>query len=165
MIVDTSALISIAFGEPDAERLVALLRVDPSPRISAANMLETYVVIDARRGTQAATIIDESVTPIGLIIEPVTEAQVHVAHDAYRRFGRGSGHPARLNFGDRFAYALASFLDEPLLYIGNDFAQTDIARATCFANAVICSALPSATCRLHLNWAFRWDRTPPVSPE
>lgn len=111
MIVDTSALISIAFGEPHAERLIELLRDDPSPRISAANMLETYVVIDGRRGAQAATVIEESVTPIGLIIEPVTEAQVNVAHDAYRRYGKGSGHPARLNFGDCFAYALARFLD------------------------------------------------------
>jgi ribonuclease VapC len=103
VIVDTSALVTIAFGEPDAERLIAILRADPAPRISAANMLETYVVIDGRRGAQAAAVIEESVTPIGLIIESVTEAQVDVARDAYRRYGKGSGHPARLNFGDCFA--------------------------------------------------------------
>ncbi len=126
MIVDTSALVAIAMGEPDAERLIAILHADPAPRISAANMLETYVVIDGRRGAQAAAVIAESVAPIGLIVEPVTEAQVDVARDAYRRYGKGSGHGAQLNFGDCFAYALATIRDEPLLFIGNDFAQTDI---------------------------------------
>jgi len=127
--VDTSALVAIAFGEPDAQRLVAILHADPTPRISAANMLETYVVIDGRRGAQAATVIEESVTPIGLIIEPVTEAHVDIARNAYRRFGKGSGHPAQLNYGDCFAYSLARFLDEPLLFVGNDFSHTDITPA------------------------------------
>ena len=127
--MDTSALVAIAFGEPDAQRLVAILHADPTPRISAANMLETYVVIDGRRGAQAATVIEESVTPIGLIIEPVTEAHVDIARNAYRRFGKGSGHPAQLNYGDCFAYSLARFLDEPLLFVGNDFSHTDITPA------------------------------------
>lgn len=128
MIVDSSALVAIALAQTEARNLLAALISGPSPRISAANLLETYLVID-RRGEQAKATLQEAVTPIGIIVEPVTEVQVEIARDAWRRFGKGSGHPARLNYGDCFAYALARHLDEPLLFIGNDFAQTDIKQA------------------------------------
>jgi ribonuclease VapC len=129
MIVDTSAVVAIAMDEPDARRLLTLLRGHPAPRISAANLLEAYIVIDRRRGHLAQGTIVEGVLPVGITVEPVTEAQVEIARDAYRQYGKGSGHPARLNYGDCFAYALARERDEPLLFIGDDFALTDITQA------------------------------------
>lgn len=128
MIVDSSVLVAIALKEANVRRLLTELRDAETLRISAANLLETYIVIDGRRGVHAAEVIEQSVTPLGLIIEPVTRDQVEIARDAYRRYGKGSGHPAQLNFGDCFAYALARFMGEPLLFVGNDFAQTDVVR-------------------------------------
>ena len=125
MIVDSSALVAIALAQSEARELLATLIAGPSPRISAANMLETYLVID-RRGEQAKAALQEALTPIGIIVEPVIEEQIEIARDAYRQFGKGSGHPAQLNYGDCFAYSLARMLDQPLLFVGNDFAQTDI---------------------------------------
>lgn len=126
MIVDSSAIVAIALEEPDAERLLTVLLADPSPRISAGNLLETYMVIDRRWGAQAPAVIERAVLPIELIVEPVTEDHVEFARDAWRRYGKGSGHPAQLNYGDCFAYALARERGEPLLFVGNDFARTDI---------------------------------------
>ncbi len=125
MIVDSSALVAIALAQSEARELLATLIAGPSPRISAANMLETYLVID-RRGEQAKLALQQALTPIGIIVEPVIEEQIEIARDAYRQFGKGSGHPAQLNYGDCFAYSLARMLDQPLLFVGNDFAQTDI---------------------------------------
>ena len=125
MIVDSSALVAIALAQSEARELLATLIAGPSPRISAANLLETYLVID-RRGEQAKAALQEALTPIGIIVEPVIEEQIEIARDAYRQFGKGSGHPAQLNYGDCFAYSLARMLDQPLLFVGNDFAQTDI---------------------------------------
>lgn len=125
MIVDSSALVAIALAQSEARELLATLLAGPSPRISAANMLETYLVID-RRGEQAKLALQQALTPIGIIVEPVIEAQIEIARDAWRKFGKGSGHPAQLNYGDCFAYSLARMLDQPLLFVGNDFAQTDI---------------------------------------
>lgn len=125
MIVDSSALVAIALAQSEARELLATLIAGPSPRISAANLLETYLVID-RRGEQAKAALQEALTPIGIIVEPVIEAQIEIARDAWRKFGKGSGHPAQLNYGDCFAYSLARMLDQPLLFVGNDFAQTDI---------------------------------------
>lgn len=129
MIVDSSALVAIALAQPEARDLLETLITGPSLRISAANLLETYMVID-RRAESARAVLHQAITPIGIKVEPVTETQVDIARDAWRRYGKGSGHPARLNYGDCFAYALARHLDEPLLFIGNDFAHTDIAQAT-----------------------------------
>ena len=129
MIVDSSAIVAIAQDEPGAERLYRMLVDHQSPRISAGNLLETYMVIDRRWEAQAPAVIKRVVLPLGLVIEPVTEAQVEIARDAYRRYGKGSKHPARLNYGDCFAYALARHMDEPLLFVGNDFSQTDIKQA------------------------------------
>lgn len=129
MIVDSSALIAMALDAPEATRLAPVLLADPTPRISAGNLLETYMVIDRRWGDQAAAVVARVVTPLELIVEPVTEAQVAIARDAWRRYGRGSRHPARLNYGDCFAYALARERGEPLLFVGNDFSRTDMKSA------------------------------------
>ena len=101
----------------------------PTRRISAANYLETAVVIDASRDPIASRRFDELVDVAELHVEPVTHDQARIARDAYRDFGKGSGHKAGLNFGDCFAYALAKSTGEALLFNGNDFRHTDITPA------------------------------------
>ena len=126
MIIDTSALIAILRDEPEAVACATAIEAAVSRRISAANFVETAIVIDGSRDPIASRRFDDLVREAQLVIEPVTEAQARIAREAYRDFGRGSGHPAKLNFGDCFAYALAKSSGEPLLFKGNDFAQTDI---------------------------------------
>lgn len=129
MIVDTSALIAILRAEPDAATYATAIERAPVRRLSAASYLEAAVVIDGARDPIASRRFDDLVREAGLRIEPVTEEQVWVAREAYRDFGRGSGHAARLNFGDCFAYALARTMAEPLLFKGDDFGHTDIRSA------------------------------------
>jgi ribonuclease VapC len=126
MIVDTSALIAILRYEPDAKIYADAIERATSRRISAANFLETAIVIDGSREPIASRRFDDLCLEAQLIIEPVTEAQARIAREAYRDFGRGSGHRASLNFGDCFAYALAKATGEQLLFKGGDFAHTDI---------------------------------------
>lgn len=101
----------------------------PTRRISAANLLEAYMVTDRSDRLEARIRVNLVVAETRTVIEPVTADQVVIAREAFRRFGRGSGHPARLNFGDCFAYALARYYDEPLLFVGRDFSETDIESA------------------------------------
>ncbi len=129
MIVDASALIAILRAEPDAPSYAQAIEAASRRRISAANFLETAIVIDGSRDPVASRRLDDLLREGQIVIEPVTEAQARIARDAYRDFGRGSGHPARLNFGDCFAYALSRSTGEPLLFKGNDFGHTDIALA------------------------------------
>jgi ribonuclease VapC len=129
MIVDTSAIIAILRDEPDADRYVeALARADP-PRISAGTYLETCIVVDANRDPVLGGRLDDLIAAARMKVEPVTPRHAAVARRAYQDFGKGSGHPADLNFGDCFAYALARDSDEPLLYKGDDFGHTDVASA------------------------------------
>ncbi|MGQ0774700.1 MAG: type II toxin-antitoxin system VapC family toxin [Pseudonocardiales bacterium] len=130
MIVDTSALIAILRDEPEAEAFALALAIEQEPRISAANYLETAIVIDVSRDPIASRHVDDMVTKARLVIEPVTAEQATIARAAYRDFGKCSGHPAQLNFGDCFAYALAKSADEPLLFKGEDFSKTDLVPAT-----------------------------------
>lgn len=129
MIVDTSALIAILRAEPEATACAEAIEAASHRRISAANFVETAIVIDASRDPIASRRFDDLVKEAELLIEPVTEVQARIARDAYRDYGHGSGHPARLNFGDCFAYALARATGEPLLFKGSDFSHTDIASA------------------------------------
>ena len=129
MIVDSSALISILYGEPDAPALATALSQSRVNRISAGTMLETAIVADSPRSAVLSARLDELLTDSRIRVEPVTESQAIIARQAYRNFGRGSGHPARLNYGDCFAYALAKELGEPLLYKGDDFGHTDLRSA------------------------------------
>lgn len=129
MIVDASALIAILRGEPDARVYATALESAPVRRISAASYLEAAIVMDGSRDPVVSRRFDELLSDAKIVVEPVTEEQARIARDAYRDFGRGSGHPARLNFGDCFAYALAKEMREPLLFKGDDFAQTDVATA------------------------------------
>lgn len=129
MILDSSALVAIVHQESDARRLFDAIEQAPSVSISAATFVETAVVIDSRHNPVASRKLDDFCNDIGLAIVPLDEAQARIAREAYRDFGRGSGHPARLNFGDCFAYALAKSEDIPLLCTGGDFAKTDVALA------------------------------------
>ncbi|CCG03066.1 type II toxin-antitoxin system VapC family toxin [Blastococcus saxobsidens] len=125
MIVDASALIAIIRDEPDAEAFIDALAADTAPQMSAANYLEAAIVVDATRDPVARRRFDELLQVMSLEIVPVSVDQAHVARSAYRDFGKGSGHAARLNFGDCFAYALAMESGKPLLFKGDDFGHTD----------------------------------------
>ena len=129
MIIDTSALIAILRDEDDAPDIAMAIERAEIRRISAANYLETAVVIDASRDPIASRRFDELIDTAELRVEPVTHDQARIARDAYRDFGKGSGHQARLNFGDCFAYALAKSTGEELLFKGDDFGHTDLVPA------------------------------------
>lgn len=127
MIIDTSAIIAILRDEPEAVSFARAIADATDRRVSAVNFVESAVVIDASRDPIATRRFDDFITEANIIIEPVTEFQAQIARDAYRDFGKGSGHPAKLNFGDCFSYALAKVSGEALLFKGGDFVHTDIA--------------------------------------
>ena len=129
MIIDTSALVAILRDEPEAEICARAIESAAERRISAVNFVEAAVVIDGSRDPIASRRFDDLLTAARVRIEPVTEIQARLARDAYRDFGKGSGHSAKLNFGDCFAYALTKTTGEPLLFIGADFGHTDIVSA------------------------------------
>ena len=126
MIVDTSALVAIHEGEFDAAVLFDKLRHEVDLKISAGTLLETSIVLDGRQPGRTSRRLDRLIRDLRIVVVPTDEEQVRVARAAYRDFGRGSGHPAGLNFGGCFAYALASLTGEPLLFKGDDFAHTDV---------------------------------------
>jgi ribonuclease VapC len=126
VIVDTSALVAIVNLESDGPLFEAAIAGSPANRISAGTYLEVSIVIDRARDPLVSRRLDELLAAGAFVIEPVTATQARIAREAYRDFGKGSGHPAGLNFGDCFAYALAREMSEPLLYKGDDFRQTDI---------------------------------------
>jgi ribonuclease VapC len=128
MVVDTSALLAIIFLEPEARHFTRLIQATRNPLLSAANLLETSILIESRRGIARRHLFDAFVDESGIRTEPVTRAQVLIARDAYLRFGKGK-HPAGLNFGDCFAYALATERGLPLLFKADDFARTDVTPA------------------------------------
>jgi ribonuclease VapC len=129
MIVDTSAIVAILRDEPDASSYAQALGAAENSRVSVVNFVEAAAVIDASRNPIASRRFDDFCRVARLSIEPVTEAQARIAREAYRDFGKGSGHEAGLNFGDCFAYALAKATGEPLLFKGKDFVHTDVSRA------------------------------------
>lgn len=129
MIIDSSALVAIMLAEPDATRYLGALAAAKEARMSAATYVETGIVADSSRNTADGRRLDALLREARITVEPVTETQAAIARQAYRDFGRGSGHPAALNFGDCFAYALAKDLGEPLLFKGDDFTHTDIRSA------------------------------------
>jgi len=130
MIVDTSAVIAILKEEQDAPRFLRAVAISTQPkRMSAANYLEAGIVVDANRNPLLSRRLDDLIVQTEIEVEAVTPQQADIARAAYRDFGKGSGHPARLNFGDCFAYALAKSMREPLLFKGDDFSYTDVAIA------------------------------------
>lgn len=125
MVIDTSAILAILFNEPDAEYFETALISDPSRLMSAASVLEASIVIASRLGEAGGQEFDQLLQVAQVTIVPVTAQQIEVARQAYRTYGKGR-HPAGLNYGDCFAYALAKTTDKPLLFKGSDFSQTDI---------------------------------------
>jgi ribonuclease VapC len=126
MIIDTSALVAILRDEPEAEICACAIESVTVRRVSAVSFVEAAVVIDGSRDPIASRRFDDLLREARILIEPVTEIQARLARDAYRDFGKGSAHSARLNFGDCFAYALARATGESLLFVGADFGHTDI---------------------------------------
>jgi ribonuclease VapC len=129
MVIDTSALVAILLQEADGDELLRLLASGGPRRISAATVLETAIVLEAKSGGEAGDQLDLFLARAQVEVEPVTAEHVQIARKAWRRYGKGRGHSAQLNFGDCFSYALALSLGEELLYKGADFARTDVARA------------------------------------
>lgn len=127
MIVDSSALMAILEDGPDADRCLRAT-VGASCRMSTASWLEVGIVADQRSSTHGER-LDRLVATLEIELVPVSTHQAEVARAAYRRFGRGTGSAARLNFGDCFGYALSVTTGEPLLFAGEDFAHTDVLSA------------------------------------
>ena len=125
MIIDTSALFAILNEEPDAPLYERAIRDAPHPRMSLANFLEATIVVEGRIDEDKGRELEDLVAQHHIQLVPVTLDQVRAAQQAWRKFGKGND-PAVLNYGDCFAYALARVSGEPLLFKGNDFAQTDI---------------------------------------
>lgn len=128
IVVDSSALIAILLDEPDARSYVDAIADSGACSISSFTLFETHVVIHRRARERGVQRLARLLEHARLTTAPFDDSQTAIAFDAYRRYGKGN-HPARLNLGDCAAYALARSLDAPLLFKGNDFAQTDIRRA------------------------------------
>ena len=122
-------VLAILFAEPDARVYAEAIEQAGPRRLSAATWLESAIRIEMTGSPVASMDFDAFVRESRMTIEPVDEEQVRLARAAYRAYGRGSGHPARLNFGDCFSYALAKVRDEPLLFKGDDFSRTDLISA------------------------------------
>jgi ribonuclease VapC len=127
MVLDTSALLALLLDEPEAEEFRAAVEEDSTRLVSAATLLETSLVIEARKGEPGGRELDALIHKAEVVMVPVDAEHVSEARRAYRRFGKGH-HAAGLNFGDLFAYALARTAGEALLFKGDDFSKTDIRR-------------------------------------
>ena len=126
MILDTSAVIAVLFGEPEADSYTRLIHGADRCLISSGTFLELSIVIARQTGPEVARQCDMFFRRAGIVVEPFTVAQAHIARQAFHDFGKGR-HPAGLNFGDCFAYALTKTSGEPLLFKGENFKRTDIA--------------------------------------
>ncbi len=125
MVIDTSALLAVLLREPDAPRIAKAIEAGSPRLLSAASLLEASIVIESRKGEAGGRELDLLVYRGGIEVVAVDQDQAETARAAWRRFGKGR-HPAALNYGDCFAYALAKSRRLPLLFRGNDFSQTDI---------------------------------------
>jgi ribonuclease VapC len=125
MVVDSSALVAILLREAGWETLLDRLDADPRPVMSAGNALEAAIVMEIRKGVAGGHDLDTFLAEAGIEIIPVTRDHFDLAREAWRRYGKGR-HPAALNICDCLAYALAKATGDPLLFVGNDFGQTDV---------------------------------------
>ena len=127
MIVDSSAIVALLRKEAGFERLKeALLRAEPPVAMASPNYVEASIVIDAKGSAEGSRTLDDLIAEYEIEVIPFTAEHARLAREAYRDFGRGSGHPAKLNFGDAMAYAVAKAERQSLLFVGNDFIHTDI---------------------------------------
>jgi ribonuclease VapC len=129
VIIDTSALVAVIALEPDAPLFATAMDRAEVLRISAGSYVEAAIVLNRRRDPALDGKFEAMMNDVGFVVEPVTSEQARIARQAYRDYGRGSGHPAQLNFGDCFSYALARDKREPLLFKGDDFIHTDLRSA------------------------------------
>lgn len=129
MIIDSSVIVAIIKQEPEAARFARAIEAATPCRMSTASYVEAGIVIDSKGDPTVSRRYDEALRDANIELVSVDETQAHIARAAYRDFGKGSGHPARLNFGDCFAYALAKASGEPLLFKGDDFSHTDVTPA------------------------------------
>ena len=129
IVADTSAIVAIAFAEPEREAFVAALERAERTLVSSVTAVEARRVVHARRGQRAVVLVDDLLRLPFFEIVPPGAAEMDAAYAAFVAYGKGNGHPAALNFGDVFSYALAKTRGLPLLYKGRDFAETDIASA------------------------------------
>ncbi len=125
MVIDTSALLAILQDEPERRRFNEILEAAETRSLSAATFVETSIVIESRFGAVGLRDLDALLAKASIALVEVSPEQARLARDAFSQFGKGR-HPAGLNFGDCFSYALAKALGEPLLYKGEDFARTDV---------------------------------------
>jgi ribonuclease VapC len=126
MVIDTSVLVAVLFGEPEAERFAEAIEQDPLRLISAASVLEASLVVESELGEAGGRELDLLLLKAAIETVPFNAEQLAIARDAWRRYGKGR-HPAGLNYGDCFSYALSQATGEALLVKGGDFSQTDIA--------------------------------------
>lgn len=129
IVVDTSALVAIAFAEPEREIFVNVIEASGKALISSVSVVEARMVVHGRRGHRAVVMLDDLLRLPAFELVAPGPAETDAAYAAFVAYGKGSGHPAGLNFGDVFSYALAKVRGLPLLFKGDDFAQTDIASA------------------------------------
>ena len=128
MVIDTSALVAILRGEPEAPALARAIAADPTRLASAVSVLEAAIVMEARKGPSGGRELDLLLQKAGVDVVPLAREHVDLAREAYARYGKAR-HPAGLNLGDCCAYALARYSGEPLLFKGRDFSQTDVKSA------------------------------------
>jgi ribonuclease VapC len=128
--VDTSALVAISLNEPERFSFLTIIRGAPKVLVSTVSVVETKMVLFGRKGVRAVVMFDDLLGLRRFEITPPSVAEMDAAYAAFLAFGKGSGHPAALNFGDVFSYALAKVRDLPLLYKGNDFTETDLRSAS-----------------------------------
>jgi ribonuclease VapC len=126
MIIDSSVIVAILKDEREGLAFSKALDSADIIRISAASYLETSIVIDRNRNPVLSAGLEDLIESANIVIEPFTLEQAKIARQAYRDYGKGSGHPANLNFGDCFSYALAREKREPMLWKGDDFSHTDL---------------------------------------
>jgi len=135
MIIDSSAIVAIIKGEAQAGQLLRSILLSKTRLISAASYVETAAVIDSKRDPVLSRRFDELLNAFGIAVTEVSAEQARIARAAYRDFGKGSDHPAGLNFGDCFSYALSQERNLPLLFVGDDFVHTDV-RVAALAEAL-----------------------------
>ena len=129
IVVDTSAIVALAFGEPEREVFTQAIQQADKALVSTVSVVEARMVVHGRRGQRAVVLVDDLLRlPAFELVAPGV-AEMDAAYSAFVAFGKGSGHPAGLNFGDVFSYALAKVRGLPLLFKGDDFSQTDVVSA------------------------------------
>jgi ribonuclease VapC len=128
IVVDSSALLAIVLGEPDADRLVAAITRATAPSVGAPTLVEAHAVLVARKGRGAALALDALLQALRIDVVPMTAEAATFAREAWVRFGKGAAAPGVLNFGDCLSFGVARAMGAPLLFKGADFAATDIER-------------------------------------